>query len=187
MDREAQQATTPAEVETTEEPVAEAQTEPMPEPVAETQAEPAAAELTAEAAPEQPAGPACPWCSAPTPPDAATCPSCHAALRSQVDEVTPVIPGVTAIDPELLAYKPAPRRPQRIVDTLIKLLDEDQDEILAGLYPEQPEDGRSSPAAGAAPAPATAPPAPATPPAPEIPAPEAPPAATETQSPAGDA
>jgi len=107
-----------------------------------TAADTATADTTpAESTPTQ-AGQTCPWCSAQAPLGATTCPSCHAALRSQVDDGSPEIPGVTSIDPELLAYKPSPRKPQRLVDTLIKLLDEDQEQILAGLYPDQEEEGK---------------------------------------------
>jgi cytochrome c553 len=101
-------------------------------------AEPEAAEAQATT------GPRCPWCSAPIPPDATTCPSCHAALASSIREDTPGIPGVTEVDATLLAYKPATRKPQRIVDTLIRFLDEDQEEILAGLYPEPEKRGGKS-------------------------------------------
>jgi cytochrome c553 len=87
----------------------------------------------------------CPWCSAEAPDEATTCPSCHAALASRVEEDGPGIPGLTAIDPELLAYRPTPRKPQRIVDSLIKLLDEEEPDALARLYPE-PEEGQEEPA-----------------------------------------
>jgi hypothetical protein len=102
-----------------------------------------------EAVEQAAAGSRCPWCSAPIPPDATTCPSCHAALSSSIGEDTPGIPGVTEVDAALLAYKPAARKPQRIVDTLIRFLDEDQEQILAGLYPE-PEEGGGEPAAAPA-------------------------------------
>lgn len=97
----------------------------------------AALESAPEPAPEHPDWPTCPWCSASVPPDAETCPSCHATLQSHVDENAPGIPGVTEVAAGLLAYKPTPRKPQRIVDTLIRLLDENQEQILAGLYPEK--------------------------------------------------
>jgi hypothetical protein len=81
------------------------------------------AELTATAATSQ--GPACPWCSAPLPgAEAAACPSCGARLIE--DEAGVEIPGVTAVDPGLVAAASAPRKVRR---TFGALLVGDDDEI----------------------------------------------------------
>jgi hypothetical protein len=58
-----------------------------------------------------------------------------------VDPDTAAIPGVTEVPENLLSYKPAPRKPQKIVDLLIKLLDEeDQVEPEAATPPADPAD-----------------------------------------------
>ena len=81
------------------------------------------AELTATAATSP--TPACPWCSAPLPGvEAATCPSCGARLVEEEGGVE--IPGVTAVDPGLLAAATAPRKVRR---TFGSLLVGDDDEI----------------------------------------------------------
>jgi hypothetical protein len=62
-------------------------------------------------------GPACPWCSSPLPaPDAPVCPRCGARL---VEEADVDIPGVTAVDPGLLAVAAAPRKVKRSFGSLL--------------------------------------------------------------------
>jgi len=61
--------------------------------------------------------PICPWCSATLPSaDAAACPSCEARLVEPPDVV---IPGVTAVDPALLALAAAPRKVKRTFGSLL--------------------------------------------------------------------
>jgi hypothetical protein len=60
--------------------------------------------------------PICPWCSAVLPAaDATDCPACHARLVEPLDVV---IPGVTAVDPVLLAAAAAPRKVKRTFGSL---------------------------------------------------------------------
>jgi hypothetical protein len=60
--------------------------------------------------------PICPWCSAALPAaDVADCPSCQARLVEPLDVV---IPGVTAVDPVLLAAAAAPRKVKRTFGSL---------------------------------------------------------------------
>jgi hypothetical protein len=62
-------------------------------------------------------GPVCPWCSAALPAvAAAVCPSCEARL---VDTSDVDIPGVTAVDPVLLAAAAAPRKVKRTFGSLL--------------------------------------------------------------------
>ncbi len=64
-----------------------------------------------------PSGPTCPWCSAPLPAaDAAVCPGCGAHL---VEEQGGDIPGVTSVDPYLLAIAANPRKPKRTFGSLL--------------------------------------------------------------------
>lgn len=66
---------------------------------------------------ERDAVPICPWCSATLPAaDAAFCPSCDARL---VDSSNADIPGVTAVDPVLLAVAGAPRKVKRTLGSLL--------------------------------------------------------------------
>ena len=59
----------------------------------------------------------CPWCSAALPaPDVTDCPSCQARLVEPLDVV---IPGVTAVDPVLLAAAAAPRKVKRTFGSLL--------------------------------------------------------------------
>ena len=61
--------------------------------------------------------PICPWCSAALPAaDVADCPSCQARLVEPLDVV---IPGVTAVDPVLLAAAAAPRKVKRTFGSLL--------------------------------------------------------------------
>jgi hypothetical protein len=61
--------------------------------------------------------PTCPWCSATLPvADAAVCPACEARLVEPPDVV---IPGVTAVDPALLAMAAAPRKVKRTFGSLL--------------------------------------------------------------------
>ena len=61
--------------------------------------------------------PICPWCSAALPAvDAAVCPSCEARL---VDTSDVDIPGVTTVDPVLLAAAAAPRKVKRTFGSLL--------------------------------------------------------------------
>jgi hypothetical protein len=61
--------------------------------------------------------PICPWCSATLPAaDATACPSCEARL---VDTSDVDIPGVTAVDPVLLAVAAAPRKVKRTFGSLL--------------------------------------------------------------------
>jgi len=61
--------------------------------------------------------PICPWCSATLPAaDAAVCPSCDARL---VDTADVEIPGLTAVDPALLAAAAAPRKIKRTFGSLL--------------------------------------------------------------------
>ena len=61
--------------------------------------------------------PICPWCPAALPAvDAAACPSCEARLIEPADIV---IPGVTAVDPVLLAAAAAPRKVKRTFGSLL--------------------------------------------------------------------
>jgi len=61
--------------------------------------------------------PICPWCSAALPTaDVADCPSCQARLVEPLDVV---IPGVTAVDPVLLAAAAAPRKVKRTFGSLL--------------------------------------------------------------------
>jgi hypothetical protein len=61
--------------------------------------------------------PICPWCSAALPAaDATDCPSCQARLIEPLDVV---IPGVTAVDPALLAAAAAPRKVKRSFGSLL--------------------------------------------------------------------
>jgi hypothetical protein len=63
------------------------------------------------------AAPICPWCSVVLPAaDAAVCPSCDARL---VDASNVDIPGVTAVDPVLLAAAAAPRKVKRTFGSLL--------------------------------------------------------------------
>ena len=65
---------------------------------------------------ERDAVPICPWCSAALPAaDAAVCPSCDARL---VDASSDDIPGVTAVDPALLAAAAAPHKVKRTFGSL---------------------------------------------------------------------
>jgi hypothetical protein len=130
------------------EPEASTATEPSAAAAPPSAGEPSTAEAFAEApspapaAPGQVAGsieaetssfppdavdwPRCPWCSSPTPPGSEKCPTCQAALVAYPDAQAVGIPGVTEIDPSLLAYAPKAQKPQKIVDMLISLLDEDE-------------------------------------------------------------
>jgi hypothetical protein len=66
---------------------------------------------------ERDQAPICPWCSAALPAvDAAACPSCEARLIEPADIV---IPGVTAVDPVLLAAAAAPRKVKRTFGSLL--------------------------------------------------------------------
>jgi hypothetical protein len=109
------------------EPTAEAETEPTAEAETERSAESEGAAEPTASIPESPAEsdgwPRCPWCSSPTPPGAQNCPSCQAALVSYAEDQGMGIPGVTEVDPSLRDYKPGPRKPQKIADLLIKLLE----------------------------------------------------------------
>ena len=68
--------------------------------------------------------PICPWCSAPLPTgDAPACPACGAHL---VEEAEVVLPGVTAVDPALLAAASAPRRLKRTFGALLVRSDDDE-------------------------------------------------------------
>jgi hypothetical protein len=59
----------------------------------------------------------CPWCSAALPvADAEECPSCRARL---VEETGVEIPGLTSVDPVLLAVAAAPRKVKRNLATLL--------------------------------------------------------------------
>ncbi len=59
----------------------------------------------------------CPWCSAALPvADAEECPSCRARL---VEEAGVEIPGLTSVDPVLLAAAAAPRKVKRNLATLL--------------------------------------------------------------------
>jgi len=61
--------------------------------------------------------PICPWCSATLPTaDAAVCSSCDARLVGGADVE---IPGVTAVDPALLAAAAAPRKIKRTFGSLL--------------------------------------------------------------------
>lgn len=61
--------------------------------------------------------PICPWCSAAlAAADAAVCPSCDARLVGASDVE---IPGVTAVDPALLAAAAAPRKIKRTFGSLL--------------------------------------------------------------------
>lgn len=61
--------------------------------------------------------PMCPWCSATLPAaDAAVCPSCNAHL---VDASDDEIPGLTAVNPALLAAAAAPRKIKRTFGSLL--------------------------------------------------------------------
>ncbi len=61
--------------------------------------------------------PECPWCSAPLPGvDVTACPSCGARL---VEDEGVDIPGVTAVDPGLLAVAAAPRKVKRTFGSLL--------------------------------------------------------------------
>ena len=50
----------------------------------------------------------CPWCSALIPAGSASCPSCHAALVDHTESAS--IPGVTSVDPTVIAEEAAARR-----------------------------------------------------------------------------
>lgn len=66
---------------------------------------------------ERDPGPTCPWCSAPLPAaDAAVCPACGARLVETTDVE---IPGVNAVDPELVAMASAPRKLKRTFGALL--------------------------------------------------------------------
>ena len=66
---------------------------------------------------ERDQAPICPWCSAALPAvDAAACPACEARLIEPADIV---IPGVTAVDPVLLAAAAAPRKVKRTFGSLL--------------------------------------------------------------------
>lgn len=61
--------------------------------------------------------PICPWCSAALPAtDADVCPSCDARLVAATDVE---IPGVTAVDPAMLAAAAAPRKIKRTFGSLL--------------------------------------------------------------------
>jgi hypothetical protein len=61
--------------------------------------------------------PNCPWCSTALPAaDVADCPSCQARLVEPLDVE---IPGVTAVDPALLAAAAAPRKVKRTFGSLL--------------------------------------------------------------------
>ena len=61
--------------------------------------------------------PICPWCSAALPAaDAAVCPSCE---RISSTPPTSTSPGVTAVDPALLAAAAAPRKVKRTFGSLL--------------------------------------------------------------------
>ncbi|MFH0751298.1 MAG: hypothetical protein V2B17_05640 [Chloroflexota bacterium] len=61
--------------------------------------------------------PICPWCSATLPvADAAACPSCEARL---VDTSDVDIPGLTTVDPAMLAAAAAPRKIRRTFGSLL--------------------------------------------------------------------
>jgi len=61
--------------------------------------------------------PICPWCSAVLPAaDVTDCPSCQARLVEPLDVM---IPGVTAVDPVLLAAAAAPRKVKRTFGSLL--------------------------------------------------------------------
>jgi hypothetical protein len=77
--------------------------------------------ISATPAPDPETGPAeagrCPWCSAALPvADAEECPSCRARL---VEEAGVEIPGLTSVDPVLLAAAAAPRKVKRNLATLL--------------------------------------------------------------------
>ena len=66
---------------------------------------------------EQSLSPVCPWCSAALPAgEVAVCPSCEARLVEPADVE---IPGVTAVDPVLLALAAAPRKVKRTFGSLL--------------------------------------------------------------------
>ncbi len=72
---------------------------------------------SATSAAEQGETPRCPWCSAALPaPDAAVCPVCGARL---VEAPGVEVPGVTAVDPALLAAAAAPRKIRRSLGSLL--------------------------------------------------------------------
>ena len=58
----------------------------------------------------------CPWCSALLAAPAAACPSCGAHL---VEDPALDIPGVTAVDPAILALASRPRKPKRTFGSLL--------------------------------------------------------------------
>ena len=53
----------------------------------------------------------CPWCSEVAAAEAACCPACGAALTQHESIAALLIPGVTTVDPALLAYAAQPLRP----------------------------------------------------------------------------
>jgi hypothetical protein len=78
---------------------------------------PLSAEAAAGLADERSLSPVCPWCSAPLPAaEVAVCPSCEARLVGAADIE---IPGVTAVDPALLAVAAAPRKVKRTFGSLL--------------------------------------------------------------------
>ncbi len=97
-----------------------------PAPAAPGQAAASIEAVTSSFPPDAVDWPRCPWCSSPTPPGSEKCPTCQAALVAHPDAQAVGIPGVTEIDPSLLAYAPKAQKPQKIVDMLIRLLDEDE-------------------------------------------------------------
>lgn len=66
----------------------------------------------------------CPWCSAALPvADVAVCPSCEAHL---VEDADVALPGVTAVDPALLAAAAAPHKVTRTFGALLVRSDDDE-------------------------------------------------------------
>lgn len=59
----------------------------------------------------------CPWCSSPiSPPDLLDCPACGAHL---VEDPSAEVPGVTAVDPDVLRAASAPRKVKRTFGALL--------------------------------------------------------------------
>ena len=78
---------------------------------------PLSPEAAAGPADERSLSPVCPWCSTPLPEaEVAVCPSCEARLVGS-DDVE--IPGLTAVDPALLAVAATPRKVKRTFGSLL--------------------------------------------------------------------
>jgi hypothetical protein len=78
---------------------------------------PLSAGAAAGPADERSLSPVCPWCSASLPAaEVAVCPSCEARLVGS-DDIE--IPGLTAVDPALLAVAAAPRKVKRTFGSLL--------------------------------------------------------------------